>query len=183
MKVKILVIIVLLNLIASSDAIAPLASRLSGQYNSTSYLLGRRPDEGKAEASFAARSLAIREQLAARDLDKLDSWWRRRNIGDPHKYLLPVILSRLSLPEQYDREQIWNILLSLERDQRDLYHFRSIFDIRIFFLFRDIMPPEVKASYRSMLDLPRVLEWDEGGTENHMFMQRVSGLALMDGSG
>ena len=81
------------------------------------------------------------------------------------------------------REQIWDILLSLERDKRDLYHFRSIFDIRIFFDFRDIMPPEVKASYRSMLDLPGVLEWDEGGTENHMFMQRVSDLALMDGSG
>lgn len=192
MKVKILVIIVLLNLIASSDAIAPYPSKqkvTSSKPAQAGFVTVARPFRVGAagvgsEEDFAARSLAIREELAARDLDKLDDWWRERNIGDPHKYLLPVILSRLSLPEQYeDREELWDILLNLERDKRDLYHFRSIFDMRIFFLFRDIMPPEVKADYRSMLDVPRVLEWDEGGTENHMFMQRVSGLALMDGSG
>ncbi len=129
------------------------------------------------------KSLAIREKLAARDLEELDAWWRRINLGDPHKYLLPVILSRLSLAEQYDPEPSWELWLKLEKERPYLYHFRSVYDIRIFFLFRDIMPDSVKASYRSMLEVPRVLEWMEEGTENHMFMQRLSGLALMDGSG
>ena len=86
------------------------------------------------------KSLAIREKLAARDLEELDAWWRRINLGDPHKYLLPVILSRLSLPEQYDPEPSWESWLKLEKERPDLYHFRSVYDIRIFFLFRDMMP-------------------------------------------
>ncbi|HAX89057.1 MAG TPA: hypothetical protein DD379_22455 [Cyanobacteria bacterium UBA11162] len=148
-----------------------------------SLLSDRTLDENQAEAAFQARSLAIREKLAIEDLDKLDGWWRSRKIGDPHKYLLPVILARLSLGEHYDRQPIWDILLKMDRDKSDLYHFRSPYDIRIFFMFRDILPKEVEASYRSMLDAPRVGEWMEQGTENHMFMQRISGLALMDGSG
>lgn len=137
----------------------------------------------RAEAAFEARSLAIREKLAVRDLEKLDAWWRREQIGDPHKYLLPVILARLSLGERYDKQQIWNVLLNMDKDQNDLYHFRSIYDIRIFFLFRNIMPEKVTESYRTMVAMPRVREWMETGTENHMMMQRLSGLALMDGSG
>ena len=132
--------------------------------------------------AFEQRSLAIRQKLAARDLKELDAWWREINLGDPHKYLLPVILSRLSLPEQYQAEPSWELLLKLEKERPDLYHFRSVYDIRIFFLFQDIMPDRVKASYRSMLEMPRILEWIEEGTENHMFMQRLSGLALIDGS-
>lgn len=140
-------------------------------------------DNQTKEDAFQQRSLAIREKLAARDLEELDAWWRRINLGDPHKYLLPVILSRLSLAEQYDPETSWKFLLKLEKGQPDLYHFRSVYDVRIFFLFQDIMPNSVKASYRSMVEMPRILEWMEEGTENHMFMQRLSGLALMDGSG
>jgi len=140
-------------------------------------------DNQTKEDAFQQRSLAIREKLAARDLEELDAWWRRINLGDPHKYLLPVILSRLSLPEQYKHEPIWELLLKLEKEQPDIYHFRSVYDVRIFFLFQDIMPNSVKASYRSMVEMPRILEWMEEGTENHMFMQRLSGLALMDGSG
>ena len=135
------------------------------------------------EELFQLRSLAIREKLAAQDLDKLDDWWRRINLGDPHKYLLPVILSRLSLEETYTPEQSWQVLLNMDKDLANLYHFRSIYDVRLFFLFRDILPQEVEASYRTMVEKPRVLQWMEQGTENHMFMQRMSGLALMDGSG
>ncbi|MDJ1184510.1 hypothetical protein [Roseofilum casamattae] len=133
--------------------------------------------------SQEARSLALRQQVAARDLEDLEQWWPKRNIGDPHKYLLPVILARLSLPDQYDRETTWNALHRLNQAKKDLYHFRSIFDIRIFFQFRDNLPEELEADYRSQLQEKRVGQWTEGGTENHMFMQRVSGLALMDGSG
>lgn len=140
-------------------------------------------DSQTKEQAFEQRSLAIREKLAARDLEELDAWWREINLGDPHKYLLPVILSRLSLPAQYQPEPSWELLLKLEKERPDIYHFRSVYDIRIFFLFQDIMPDRIKASYRSMVEMPRVLEWMEEGTENHMFMQRLSGLALMDGRG
>ncbi|MDJ0554754.1 MAG: hypothetical protein QNJ68_09995 [Microcoleaceae cyanobacterium MO_207.B10] len=140
------------------------------------------------ETDFQRRSLAVRKKLAAIDLEALDSWWRREKIGDPHKYLLPVILARLSLQnktvqELYDPEKIWQILLKLDRDKSELYHFRSYLDVRIFFLFRDKMPSEILESYRNQLQLPKVLKWINTGTENHMFMQRASGLALMDGSG
>ncbi|MDY6941233.1 MAG: hypothetical protein SWY16_26700, partial [Cyanobacteriota bacterium] len=137
------------------------------------------------ETAFAARSLAVREQLASQDLAELDSWWRRENIGDPHKYLLPAILAQLSLDgdDEKERDRIWDYWLQLERERPDLYHFRSLFDTRIFFLFRDELPPEVEAAYRTMLAVPRADEWNEGGTENHISQQFLSGLTLMDGSG
>lgn len=144
--------------------------------------------ESALEKHFQKRSLAIREKLAAKDLEKLAAWWRRINLEDPHKYLLPVILARLSLQNEaagknYDPQNSWEVLLKMDEDKRDIYHFRSYLDPRIFFTFRDTMPAAVARSYRSQLQSPRVLEWTEGGTENHMFMHRASGLALMDGSG
>ena len=135
------------------------------------------------EATFEGRSMAIREKLAAEDLNKLDAWWRREKIRDPHKFLLPVILARLSLGSRYNPQQSWDTLLRMEQEKYALYHFRSIHDVRIFFLFRNQMPANVTSSYRSMLESHRVLQWVGTGTENHMFMQRMSGLALMDGSG
>ncbi|WP_179050791.1 hypothetical protein [Nostoc sp. TCL26-01] len=140
-------------------------------------------DEQILETAFQARNLAIREQLAAVDLNKLDAWWRREQISDPHKYLLPVILSRLSLGKRYPAAESWKILLNMDKDKPDLYHFRAVFDIPIFFKFRKIMPQAVEASYRRMLTSPHIWEWMEQGTENHMAMQRLSGLALMNGSG
>ncbi|MGB3536061.1 MAG: hypothetical protein WBA13_21415 [Microcoleaceae cyanobacterium] len=135
--------------------------------------------------NFKRKGLAIREKIAAIDLDEKDAWWRRIQLGDPHKYLLPIILARLSLNQEsiYNPQESWDILLKLDRDKPDLYHFRSASDVRIFFLFQDIMPPEVRAAYQTQLQSPKVLEWIEGGTENHMFMHRASGLALMNGSG
>lgn len=184
MKAKTLAIALFLSIIASADSVIPLQSRkLFQEYGSSEILLSHTLSRMKEDTAFAKRSLALRQKLAERDLDELNIWWRKRNIGDPHKYLLPVILSRLSLPEKYDLQHTWNVLLNLERNKSDLYHFRSIFDIRIFFLFRDILPNKIESSYRSMLQKPRVLEWDEGGTENHAFMQRASGLAFMNGSG
>ncbi len=135
------------------------------------------------EASFQMRSLAIQEKLAEPNLDKLDTWWRHRKIQDPHKYLLPVILAQLSFGKRYNTKHIWQLLLNLNQEKSDLYHFRSVFDVRIFFMYRKLMPQELLDDYYSMLDIPRVWEWSAPGTENHMFMQRLSGLALMDGSG
>jgi hypothetical protein len=155
--------------------------------------LDRRPElpwQDPSEAGFRRRSRAIREKLARADLSELDRWWRREQIGDPHKYLLPAIVARLSLSDLYGRGESlqenrpspWEALLTLERDRPDLYHFRSIFDIRLFFLHRETMPPAVLESYRSMTVKPRVEEWLEGGTENHLFMQYASGLAFLKGS-
>jgi hypothetical protein len=140
-------------------------------------------DKNDPERAFQQRSLAIRQRVASEDLNSLDQWWRRIELGDPHKYLLPVILARLSLPEQYDPQTLWPFLRSLDQDRPDLYHFRAIHDIRLFFEFQDQLPPDLIKIYHQMLETPEVLEWMEQGTENHMYMQRISGLALMDGSG
>ncbi|MGB3402500.1 MAG: hypothetical protein WBA77_07400 [Microcoleaceae cyanobacterium] len=141
--------------------------------------------DGADEAKFNTKGLAIRSKMAAIDLAEKDAWWRKIQLGDPHKYLLPIILARLSLNSEsiYDTQKSWDVLLTLDQEKPDLYHFRSGVDVRIFFLFQDIMPAEVKKAYENQLQSPRVLEWIEGGTENHMFMHRASGLALMNGSG
>jgi len=183
MKIKFLATAALVILICFACAVSsPVNSKIPVQENNYKAEIHSGYQTGEA-AAFAEKSLAIRRKIAAENLDELDAWWRREKIGDPHKYLLPVILARLSLPESYDRQKSWDILLNMDKDQPDLYHFRSVFDIRIFFRFRDKMPTNVEASYRSMLESPRVKEWLETGTENQMFMQRMSGLALIDGSG
>jgi len=170
----------------------PTAATFGGTDGGTSAIPGDRAfsDRGSdslldspQELAFQERGLAVRKKLAAIDLAEKDAWWRRIELGDPHKYLLPIILARLSLPEQYDPQESWDILLKMDGDKQDLYHFRAPLDVRIFFTFRNAMPLDVRQSYRSQLERPRVMEWDEGGTENHMFMQRAAGLALMDGSG
>lgn len=140
------------------------------------------PVSASETSNFEARSLALRQQIAAQDLEELETWWQKRGIGDPHKYLLPVILARLSLPREYNAETTWQALQRLNEAKNSLYHFRSIFDVRILFQFGADLLPALEADYRSQLDSKRVQQWGEGGTENHMFMQRVSGLALMDGS-
>lgn len=185
MKLKILAIATIVTITGSAAAVANLVVRQP----SHPLCFGCKQQKDPAgwdkaqSAAFQTRSLAIREKLAAVDLDKLDAWWRREKIGDPHKYLLPVIISRLSLGDRYSRQDTWNVLQGMSQDKSSLYHFRSVYDVRLFFLFRDQMPPDVKADYRSMLMKPRVLKWIATGTENHMFMHRLSGLALMDGSG
>ncbi len=182
MRPKLFGIAALLTLISCTSVsckISETASPIRNQNNAVE----QPTSEQVAEEAFQVRSLKIREKLAQQDLAQLDAWWRRINLGDPHKYLLPVILSRLSLPEQYPPDHSWQVLLNMDQDLSNIYHFRSIYDVRIFFLFRDIMPKEVQASYRTMIQSSRVGEWMEQGTENHMFMQRMSGLALMDGSG
>ncbi len=175
-----LAIAVLLPLLSCSS---PMSLTSSPSQPVAESVFQRRIWEQTQEEALLRRSRAMRERVAAEDLNELDAWWRRVKLGDPHKYLLPVILARLTLPQQYDSQATWEVLAKLDQDKPDLYHFRSIFDIRLFFLFRDSLPPEAEASYRQMLETPEVLEWMEQGTENHMFMQRASGLALMDGSG
>ena len=182
MKPKFLAIAISLVLISCASSDSKISETVL-PINNQNKVLEKSTSQETEEQAFQLRSLAIREKLAKQDLDKLDAWWRRINLGDPHKYLLPVILSRLSLEKQYPSQDSWQVLLNMERDLSNIYHFRSIYDVRIFFLFRDIMPQEVRASYRNMIQSSRVKEWMEQGTENHMFMQRMSGLALMDGSG
>ena len=52
-----------------------------------------------------------------------------------------------------------------------------------FFLFRESLPEAVEEAYGSMLQPPRIFEWGQGGTENHLWQQYISALAMMDGSG
>ncbi|WP_159788908.1 hypothetical protein [Sodalinema gerasimenkoae] len=135
------------------------------------------------ERGVAARGLAVREALADEDLQELDEWWRARDIYDPHKHLLPPMLAQLSLTPEEEQGPIWDVWLSLEEDKPELYHFRSLYDVRIFFLFQESLPEAVQDAYRSMLQPPRIVQWGQGGTENHLWQQYISGLAMMDGSG
>ncbi|OLP18914.1 hypothetical protein BST81_08345 [Leptolyngbya sp. 'hensonii'] len=173
------ILILLLGLLAWTGAVC--AEILSPFHSPVQARSIPRPEA--EELALQQRGLALRQHLAATDLNGLNTWWRQRHIPDPHKYLLPVILARLSLPGQYDPQPSWAILAQLDREIRSLYHFRSVFDVRLFFQFRSQMPASVVASYRSMVAPDRIQAWSDQGTENHMFMQRVSGLALMDGSG
>lgn len=182
MKPKFLGFATLLVLISGASSVSQIAETVL-PINKQNNALEKQTQEESQEEAFQLRSLTIREKVAAQDLDKLDAWWRRINLEDPHKYLLPVILSRLSLEEKYAPQHSWQVLLNMDKDVPKLYHFRSIYDVHIFFRFRDIMPKKVEASYRRMIETSRVDQWMEQGTENHMFMQRMSGLALMDGSG
>ncbi|MEW6497012.1 MAG: hypothetical protein AB1589_31495, partial [Cyanobacteriota bacterium] len=111
----------------------------------TSPVLHATLNESQQEAAFQARSLAIREHVAAQDLDEWAAWQQRMNPGEPHKYSLSVLLARLSLSDRYDSQRMWNTLLKLDKEQPNLYHFRSVFDIPIFFRYRNSLPKEVEA--------------------------------------
>ncbi|MEB3281292.1 MAG: hypothetical protein VKK42_20450 [Lyngbya sp.] len=183
MKLKPFAIAALFLTLSSTLSCSSLTADQTPENLTENFSTSTRTWDNDSEQAFQQRSLAIRQRVASEDLNKLDAWWRRIKLGDPHKYLLPVILARLSLPEQYDPETLWPFLRSLDKDRPDLYHFRAIYDIRLFFLLRDQLPPDLETTYRQMLESPEVTQWMEQGTENHMFMQRGSGLALMDGSG
>ncbi len=146
---------------------------------------GITPTQSDQESiAFDQRRHHLLSQLAKINLEELDQWQQRNQISDPHKYLLPVILARLSLEtSQQEAEKLWQLVEKLNQQQPSLYHFRSIFDVRLFFRFRDRLPAQLQQIYQRMVSPPQVLSWLDQGTENHMFMQRVSGLALLDGSG
>ena len=150
--------------------------------------LSTSPNKNDAKLDlFKQRSFLVRKKIASLNIESLNQWWKERNIEDPHKFLLPVILARLSLQDtsyaqDESTERLWKIMLELDEYKPVPYHFRSYLDIRIFFLFRDKMHTQLLNSYKDQLRLPKVLAWADTGTENHMFMQRSSGLALMDGT-
>jgi hypothetical protein len=155
-----------------------------GEQGAEKQELDRQPLTQGVTSGFNSRRLYLLNQLANTNLHELNSWQQRNQISDPHKYLLPVILARLSQTQSPEATQeLWQLLEKLHQQQPNLYHFRSIFDIRIFFQARQILPPALLQIYQQMVEPPQVLSWLEQGTENHMFMQRLSGLALLDGSG
>ena len=145
---------------------------------------GLTPQENIETIALDQRRHHLLKQLAQTNLEELDQWQQRNKISDPHKYLLPIILARFSLgPSEPEAGKLWQLVEKLNQQQPSLYHFRSIFDICLFFRFREIMPAVLQQVYQSMVEPPQVLNWMDQGTENHMFMQRASGLALLDGSG
>lgn len=140
--------------------------------------------EGLGAIAFDQRRHHLLTHLAKTNLEELGQWQQRNQISDPHKYVLPVILARFSLDtREPEAGKLWQMVEKLHQQQPSLYHFRSIFDICLFFRFREIMPASLQQIYQRMVSPPQVLSWLDQGTENHMFMQRASGLALLDGSG
>ena len=152
------------------------------------YLKQKKKEEKLSTKTFQQRSLIVRNFFASLDIESSHIWWKKRKIKDPHKYLLPIILSQLSVQnelnsQKINEERLWEILLELDKYRPIPYHFRSYLDTRIFFLFKDRMPENLLKTYKSQLHKPKVLSWLNPGTENHMFMQRSSGLSLMDSEG
>mgnify|MGYP006246818401 FL=1 len=107
--------------------------------------LSTSPNKNDAKLDlFKERSFLVRKKIASLNIESLNQWWKERNIEDPHKFLLPVILARLSLQDtsygqDESTERLWKIMLELDEYKPVPYHFRSYLDIRIFFLFRDKM--------------------------------------------
>lgn len=152
------------------------------------YLKENKKEQTLSTKTFQERSLIVRNFFASLDIESSDIWWKKKKIKDPHKYLLPIVLSQLSLqnelnPQKINEKRLWEILLELDKYRPIPYHFRSYLDIRIFLLFKNRMPKNLLKMYKSQLHKPKVLSWLNPGTENHMFMQRSSGLSLMDSVG
>ena len=152
------------------------------------YLKQKKKEEKLSTKTFQERSLIVRKFFASLNIESSHIWWKKRKIKDPHKYLLPIVLSQLSIQnelnfQKINQERLWEILLELDKYRPIPYHFRSYLDIRIFLSFKNRMPENLLKIYKSQLHKPKVLSWLNPGTENHMFMQRSSGLSLMDSEG
>lgn len=95
-----------------------------------------------------------------------------RGIGDPHQYVLPVVLGRLLIePEDEFWWDAWRELPS------NVYHFRLTHEIPLFFRFEDRVPDDLRAQL--------VEHWQQfdiwtGGTENHMTQERYNAYLLYE---
>ena len=133
------------------------------------------------EQGLQRRAQAILETAAtSTSMQDLDRWWRREGIPDPHKYVLPAMLAKLVVGNE-EPESLWEYWSRLDRERPGIYHFRSLFDVRLFHTFSGSLPEAARARYAEMLTKDPST-WLAGGTENHISQTYYSGLALADGS-
>ncbi|MBW3625416.1 MAG: hypothetical protein KY468_18630, partial [Armatimonadetes bacterium] len=133
-----------------------------------------RPDQG-----VKARAERLLKAQAQEDLYEKVNWAKRIKLGDPHKYILPIIAAKLRFnPNDKEALDAYRAMIEVDKQKikgdRGLYHFSAIYKGRIFFGYKDVLPTDILAWFNENegghLDLFR-----RGGTENHGMMSRTTG--------
>jgi len=134
------------------------------------------------EAGFRARAERLVSARADEDGRELIDWAKRIQLGDPHKYLLPVICAKVHRdPSDTVAWEMYRFLREVDKGKGDrgLYHFSAIGQARLFFGFEKVLPDDVRAWFEENagghLGLFRA-----GGTENHGMMSRTSGYVFAE---
>jgi hypothetical protein len=139
------------------------------------------PPPQRADGGVTARAEQLLKQQSAEDLKEKITWAERIRLGDPHKYILPIIAAKLHFdPANKEALDAYRWIIEVDKAKiknpgdRGLYHFSVIGKSRLFFGFEKTLPPDITGWFRendgTFLDLYRA-----GGTENHQNMLRTSG--------
>ncbi len=135
-------------------------------------------DPDPYEAGFRERAEIYLGKMREIDPKEVTEWAARINLGDPHKYAMPPILARLSHdPADARSLAAYRDLMEVDRgkDDRGLYHFAAYFRTRLAFSLRDRLPPDIwESNEHDARNWFHIMQ--RGGTENHAFMHRASGL-------
>ncbi len=135
-----------------------------------------RPDQGVRE-----RAQRLLRAQATESLPEKIAWAERIKLGDPHKYIQPIIAAKLHFdPKDNEALHAYRWIMSVDRAKitspgdRGLYHFSAIYKARLFFGFENVLPTDIRGWFHENegghLSLFRA-----GGTENHGMMSRTSG--------
>lgn len=155
---------------------------------STPALLWSAPVYAQAEErAWQRRANFIIEQTAARDLPAMQAWFDRTSFfqnggGDPHKFAFPGITARLYLdPTDEEAIALYRHLMEVDtlKSDRGLYHFAAFMRARLIFQLGDQLPADFIES--TIYDVNHFFDiMRRGGTENHRFMHRASGLIFAE---
>jgi len=107
------------------------------------------------------------------------AWAKRIGLGDPHKYLLPVVIAEVD--QDATDAGTWEGMEFLMGDEkqrakpgRGLYHFSAFNTARLYFGYRDKLPDSI-GEWMDRNTSGRLGVFRAGGTENHGMMSRTSG--------
>jgi hypothetical protein len=136
------------------------------------------------ETGFRARADQILSARADEDGRELIDWARRIKLGDPHKYLFPVILAKAwrdpKDPVAWDMARfLRDVDQEKAKGDRGLYHFAAIGLTRLQFGFEKELPEDLRAWYAENAG-GNLGKFRAGGTENHGMMSRTSGYVFAE---
>ncbi len=136
------------------------------------------------EQGWRARADQILSARADEDGRELIDWARRIRLGDPHKYLFPVICAKLwrdpSDPVAWEMARfLRDVDKEKARGDRGLYHFAAIGLTRLQFGFEKSLPEDVRDWYAENAG-GNLAKFRPGGTENHGMMSRTSGYVFAE---
>jgi hypothetical protein len=127
--------------------------------------------------TFVTRADLVLRSRADENVGEVVAWAKRIKLGDPHKYVLPIIAAKLHFdPNDRDAWDAYRWIMDVDakKGDRGLYHFSAIFKVRIFFEFEKSLPPDVRAWFEENAG-GHLDKFRAGGTENHGIMSRTSG--------